>query len=244
MDSNGTRRGMMGKHRKKNQHGADAAFDGSLTSTQKPSTEAPQAQSKENVTSFFHRMRAEQKAASAAATQRLAAKRAEAEKLTHLGEAQLNESNALINQEAAERKVLEEKMRRENPETLKVVRAFVQEALNRAIHNDEKRKAEKSLVNRQEMLHRHSIGDQETKEVLSIWSKFEKKPSGLTSEQKQRIAERNQDAVVELRRRNEAAKAQRMGLFSHSKRSSSPTFEMVGNEEAKPQSTPSQPKRW
>lgn len=241
----------MGKHRKKNHHGADttAAVDESLASTQLPlKAETPQTQPRENVTSFFHRMRAEQKAAAAAAAQRLAAKKAGAEaervtrfyqQATEIGQAQFDESNALMYAEAAERGALQKQMRQENPETVRVIQQFVRDALNKAIHANNQQNAERNCVKTQEMLHRSNLGDKETQKRLSMWEAFQK-PS-VTPTQKQRIAERNKDATAELRRRTEVAKSQRAGLFT---RASSPTFDVVGNDETQQQSTTPQPKRW
>lgn len=231
----------MGRHKKKNNRETGAVLDTSPSKSPRAAHSDPITQTPttaESASELFVRVRAEQKFAAAK-------KKAEAEKITRLSQQSTLSGNALIARETAERDALRIRMRSENPETVKAARALVREALNRVIYAEEERKAEKNLIRTQELMDRHAISDHETKEHLSILSKFEKKPSVLTPEQQQRIAERNQDATAELRRRTKAAKAQRMGLFSHPKPTapSSPTFDMVGAEEAQ-QSAASKPKRW
>ena len=201
-----------------------------------------------NGSALFARVRQEQKRA---AEERAAIEKAEAEKLsrfyqqsTALGEAQFKESNALMYQEIAEREALQQKMCRENPETVKAVQAFVQKTLDQVMRTDMQHKVERNLAGTQEMLQRHKIGDNAAKERSSIWEKFRNSSqnSSMSATQK-RIEERNQDATAELRRRREAAMAKKQtgGFFSTSK---SPTFDVVGSDEVQQQPTAPKPTRW
>ena len=247
----------MPRHRKRNYRETKVVF-GPLTINELPEdtqethqTRTPKTPEHYDGVTFFLRVREAQKKASEAASQRAAAEKAEAERLTllHRKSGLLNqfhseESDYLMYKEAAERDVLQQKMAKENPETIRVVQALVQEKLDQAMRADMQRKAEKSLVRTHEMLFRNDIADKEIKEHLSIWAKFQKTPVPTAQ---QRIAERNKNAAAELRRRNEAAQQQRVAkshLFpSTPKKTTSPTFDMVENDGVQQSTTP-KPTRW
>ncbi|OGT43444.1 MAG: hypothetical protein A3F13_08675 [Gammaproteobacteria bacterium RIFCSPHIGHO2_12_FULL_40_19] len=216
-------------------------FDESPADAQEPLVaEAPQTEQREDGSTYFMRVREE--------TRKAAAERLEAERLALL----LHRKSAFLGQvhseESEQRDALQKKMHRENPETVRATEALVQEILDHAMRADLQRRTEHSLIRTQEMLHRNDIGDKAIKEHLSIWAKFQKPPVPSTQ---QRIAERNQDATAELQRRTVAATSKRAEehhrLFSQPKRPAaptSPTFDMVGQDEAQQQAATTPKPRW